>query len=446
MMTAGIGWRFRVERRADFGSSVARTDRPPPSALCSDTLPSAVLPSAPHASLTPTAADDASATSARAVERPSARVATLAFVALPRLGRDASRGVAPGRAPDGFVVVRAPHARALRRVARVAGLVASTPPVAPIPFVTTPSPSSSARRARASARSRFAASLRRPRRVRARRPTPSPRRPHPRRPHPPLVNRVLAVEARTPEDVLRVVDRHGASFDPVNVATALRALHRACVRVAANGTGVDGTRRVRYAKNRRLDPVALGAKVDADPRTTTLARLALHHVDAFEPRDLAGVVRALANLHADFRVLVADTAPAASGVFATSANPANTSSLYPRLASALSTSARGFDARHCASTLGALAKLRKAHRRAFDVFDANAWRAAFVATERETVRVDARGAAEMCRALGGVGANIRATFVTASFANALALGLTNRGGHGRAKRRRDDARATKVKR
>ena len=237
---------------------------------------------------------------------------------------------------------------------------------------------------------------------------------------PPLVNRVLAVEARTPEDVLRVVDRHGASFDPVNVATALRALHRACVRVAANGTGVDGTRRVRYAKNRRLDPVALGAKVDADPRTTTLARLALHHVDAFEPRDLAGVVRALANLHADFRVLVADTAPAASGVFATSANPANTSSLYPRLASALSTSARGFDARHCASTLGALAKLRKAHRRAFDVFDANAWRAAFVATERETVRVDARGAAEMCRALGGVGANIRATFVTASFANALA--------------------------
>ena len=135
---------------------------------------------------------------------------------------------------------------------------------------------------------------------------------------PPLVNRVLAVEARTPEDVLRVVDRHGASFDPVNVATALRALHRACVRVAANGTGVDGTRRVRYAKNRRLDPVALGAKVDADPRTTTLARLALHHVDAFEPRDLAGVVRALANLHADFRVLVADTAPAAGvrGVFA----------------------------------------------------------------------------------------------------------------------------------
>ena len=237
---------------------------------------------------------------------------------------------------------------------------------------------------------------------------------------PPLVNRVLAVEARTPEDVLRVVDRHGASFDPVNVATALRALHRACVRVAANGTGVDGTRRVRYAKNRRLDPVALGAKVDADPRTTTLARLALHHVDAFEPRDLAGVVRALANLHADFRVLVADTAPAAGGVFATSANPANTSSLYPRLASALSTSARGFDARHCASTLGALAKLRKAHRRAFDVFDANAWRAAFVATERETDRVDARGTAEMCRALGGVGANIRATFVTASFANALA--------------------------
>ena len=126
MMTAGIGWRFRVERRADFGSSVARTDRPPPSALCSDTLPSAVLPSAPHATLTPTAADDASATSARAVERPSARVATLAFVALPRLGRDASRGVAPGRAPDGFVVVRAPHSRAgaFCRVARVAGLVA----------------------------------------------------------------------------------------------------------------------------------------------------------------------------------------------------------------------------------------------------------------------------------------------------------------------------------
>ena len=124
MMTAGIGWRLRVERRADFGSSVARTDRPPPSALCSDTLPSAVLPSAPHATLTPTAADDASATSARAVERPSARVATLAFVALPRLGRDASRGVAPGRAPDGFVVVRAPHSRAFCRVARVAGLVA----------------------------------------------------------------------------------------------------------------------------------------------------------------------------------------------------------------------------------------------------------------------------------------------------------------------------------
>ena len=74
---------------------------------------------------------------------------------------------------------------------------------------------------------------------------------------PPLVNRVLAVEAH-PEDVFRVVDRHGASFDPVNVATALRALHRACVRVAANGTGVDGTRRVRHAKNRRLDPVALG--------------------------------------------------------------------------------------------------------------------------------------------------------------------------------------------
>ena len=237
---------------------------------------------------------------------------------------------------------------------------------------------------------------------------------------PPLVNRVLAVEARTPEDVLRVVDRHGASFDPVNVATALRALHRACVRVAANGTGVDGTRRVRYAKNRRLDPVALGAKVDADPRTTTLARVALHHVDAFEPRDLAGVVRALADLHADFRVLVANTAPAASGVFASSANPANTSSLYPRLASALSTAASGFDARHCASTLGALAKLRKAHRRAFDVFDANAWRAAFIATERVTVRVDARGAAEMCRALGGVGANIQTTFVTPSFANALA--------------------------
>ena len=145
---------------------------------------------------------------------------------------------------------------------------------------------------------------------------------------------MLAVEARTPEDVLRVVDRHGASFDPVNVATALRALHRACVRVAANGTGVDGTRRVRYAKNRRLDPVVLGAKVDADPRTTTLARLALHHVDAFEPRDLAGVVRALANLHADFRVLVARHRASGGGVDATSANPANTSSLYPRLASA----------------------------------------------------------------------------------------------------------------
>ena len=227
---------------------------------------------------------------------------------------------------------------------------------------------------------------------------------------PQLVNRVLAVEARTPEDVLRVVDRHGASFDPVNVATALRALHRACVRACVDGTGMDGTRRVRYAKNRRVDPVAFGAKVNADPRTTALARLALHHVDAYQPRDLAGVLHALAALHDDTRVLVADTAGAGAAA-----------SLYPRLASAMATSADGFDARHCASTLGALAKLRKAHRRAFDAFGDDAWTALFRATERETVRVDARGAAETCRALGGVGAKVRATFEEkTSFAEALA--------------------------
>ena len=108
----------------------------------------------------------------------------------------------------------------------------------------------SATSASASARSRFAASLRRPRRViRARRPTPSPPTPSPPTPSPLRSSTACSRSRRAPPRTssassTATARRSTPSTSPPRSARSTGA----CVRVAANGTGVDGTRRVRYAK------------------------------------------------------------------------------------------------------------------------------------------------------------------------------------------------------